>query len=652
VFATYQDKSEIPTSVVDLNFTLYTGHVDGSIRRWRKAGGYLDDSFDNMMGKTVVSLVESADGFYVAQSGGIIKRFLADTGILNISLVTDPGITGMSKLASGSFVIAVNTSLWYTSKSFEVQAKLSIGVPLVSLVANEDSVFTVDNKGTIYKCKIDSVTEQSTKLISLNAPITALALADDFLFASSTDRSIRKVSIISGQVVAEFKKQGSSPGHLGSVNDVKICSGYLFSVSGDLTLRKWDPVSGELLETNFGHLRFVTRIYCKADRLYTTSEDRSVIMWKIDTPNVVTKPLLSGNNPPSRPPIMVDSTNSNSNAPILLIVGVVFAALLLIALLAMFRKLKKKNRAWFRTPTGSEATETASVTAFTENTLVGTKMKLSIPGFLEISPTDFRRRQPIAKGGGGTIYVAEVLTKKTKIYGDLVVLKVVADRYTNLTEKMQASFDQEIAVMNLLKDKDHIAKIIGFCREPCCFLMKLYESSLYDFLHKNKDKKSKIVLMKILKGLSSAIFVCHQNMIAHCDLKPQNVLMENGECYLTDFGICRVLSDDILASKMFNVSVVKGVSIMYAGPEALTNFRDKQSNIVKVLEKSDIYSWAIILYEVITSREPWSRQREIRGSSQGSLEFESQSSQSNSKVSKTKGGTEVTKSSAGRQLTK
>ncbi|KAI3655599.1 hypothetical protein MP638_006168, partial [Amoeboaphelidium occidentale] len=75
-------------------------------------------------------------------------------------------------------------------------------------------------------------------------------------------------------------------------------------------------------------------------------------------------------------------------------------------------------------------------------------------------------------------------------------------------------------------------------------------------------------------------------------------------CYLTDFGITQVLSDKILASREFHVINLRGLSVFYAAPEAFKWFRTK-SFVGVDFTKFDIYSFACIIFELLTRKTPW-----------------------------------------------
>lgn len=72
----------------------------------------------------------------------------------------------------------------------------------------------------------------------------------------------------------------------------------------------------------------------------------------------------------------------------------------------------------------------------------------------------------------------------------------------------------------------------------------------------------------------------------------------------TDFGITQILSDSIIASRLFNVANLRGLSIHYAAPEAFSNFRFKQFSKGD-LKKYDIYSFACVILELFNRKTPW-----------------------------------------------
>lgn len=97
-----------------------------------------------------------------------------------------------------------------------------------------------------------------------------------------------------------------------------------------------------------------------------------------------------------------------------------------------------------------------------------------------------------------------------------------------------------------------------------------------------------LVAFEIAKGMEAA----HKHSVIHRDLKPDNVLVHsNGDVKLTDFGVARPFD-----SSMTQVGQFIG-SLTYASPEQV------QSG--KVDARSDIFSFGVILFEILTGQLPF-----------------------------------------------
>ncbi|KAI3630461.1 hypothetical protein MIR68_011896 [Amoeboaphelidium protococcarum] len=126
---------------------------------------------------------------------------------------------------------------------------------------------------------------------------------------------------------------------------------------------------------------------------------------------------------------------------------------------------------------------------------------------------------------------------------------------------------------------------------------------------------SKNQLHKLLLILSQTIAYMHSQHIVHCDLKPQNVLLdvdENGWLIpiLSDLGISAITEDSALLVQAFQVSQQRGLSLSYAAPELLTRFRMRFTETQPlILKAGDMYALSIIMVNLLTRAKPWSVQQ-------------------------------------------
>ncbi|KAK1661278.1 hypothetical protein QYE76_049437 [Lolium multiflorum] len=146
----------------------------------------------------------------------------------------------------------------------------------------------------------------------------------------------------------------------------------------------------------------------------------------------------------------------------------------------------------------------------------------------------------------------------------------------------------------------NLVRLIGFCAEKSHRLL-VYEympkGSLDRWIYRRHDNNAPSldwstrckIITHIAKGLSYLHEDCTKR-IAHLDVKPQNILLDdNFNAKLSDFGLCKLIDRDI--SQV--VTRMRGTP-GYLAPEWLTS---------QITEKADIYSFGVVVMEVISGRK-------------------------------------------------
>jgi tRNA A-37 threonylcarbamoyl transferase component Bud32 len=132
------------------------------------------------------------------------------------------------------------------------------------------------------------------------------------------------------------------------------------------------------------------------------------------------------------------------------------------------------------------------------------------------------------------------LVHKGVFRGTEVAIKKIFDPV--ITDKLREEIDNEVYMLNRIRHP-HIVIMMGYStKPPNLFIIfeLLKKGSLFDLLHKQKEKLPEPVKLKIARQVASALNFIHQSKVVHRDVKSLNVLLdEQYNTRLCDFGIAR-----------------------------------------------------------------------------------------------------------------
>ncbi|KAL1330606.1 putative receptor protein kinase ZmPK1 [Arachis ipaensis] len=226
---------------------------------------------------------------------------------------------------------------------------------------------------------------------------------------------------------------------------------------------------------------------------------------------------------------------------------------------------------------------------------------LAAVGFRKFSYSELKKAtkgfsQEIGRGAGGTVYKALLSDQR-----------IAAVKKLNDAKQGEGEFLAEASIIGRLNHMNLI-EMWGYCAEGKHRLL-VYEymenGSLADNLSSNTLDWSK--RYNIALGTARGLAYLHEEClewILHCDIKPQNILLDsNYQPKVADFGLSKLLNRDVLTNNP-NFSMIRGTR-GYMAPEWVFN--------LAVTSKVDVYSYGIVLLEMITGKNPTADIQAING---------------------------------------
>ena len=123
--------------------------------------------------------------------------------------------------------------------------------------------------------------------------------------------------------------------------------------------------------------------------------------------------------------------------------------------------------------------------------------------------------------------------------------KLYAIKVFNRKSKFQPAAKHEAAILELVRGSPNVIDLIAAfeenngCCAHFCLLLHCFEMSLYDYFCKNQHVRSSLseIRGKVRSLLLGLKWFLHEKDVLHCDLKPENVLVDqNGELVICDLG--------------------------------------------------------------------------------------------------------------------
>jgi serine/threonine protein kinase len=218
---------------------------------------------------------------------------------------------------------------------------------------------------------------------------------------------------------------------------------------------------------------------------------------------------------------------------------------------------------------------------------------------LKRATRDFSESNLLGTGGFGAVYKGTLEPS-----GALIAVK----RIRQESKEGEEGFVAEASSISQIRHRN-LVQLKGWCHENGN-LMLVYDFMPYGSLDKwiftsqqsqEKDKWFEPMVLpwrsrhSILAGVASAVAYLHeewQQCILHRDIKSSNVLLDaDFNAYLADFGLARLIDH----KKVDKTTLMAG-TLGYMAPE--------MSHTGKATKESDVYSFGILMLEVVCGRRP------------------------------------------------
>ena len=214
----------------------------------------------------------------------------------------------------------------------------------------------------------------------------------------------------------------------------------------------------------------------------------------------------------------------------------------------------------------------------------------------------YKLERRLGHGGMGIVYKAtHVFLKSTHAVKVILPDLVGNDPMLGTRFRQEAMVAASIVHRNIVRVTD-----FGMAKGAMPYLIMefLQGKSLYDFLQQH-GKLSVRLALEIMEPITAGVGAAHRQTIIHRDLKPLNIFIQEGlpldeGIKVLDFGLAKIKSEDLLGSFVQARTTNLMGSPHYMAPEQWSEGAPDA--------RADIYSLAVILYEMLAGEPPFNAQ--------------------------------------------
>jgi serine/threonine protein kinase/TolB-like protein/Tfp pilus assembly protein PilF len=214
--------------------------------------------------------------------------------------------------------------------------------------------------------------------------------------------------------------------------------------------------------------------------------------------------------------------------------------------------------------------------------------------------TNFGRyeiRSPIGAGGMGEVYLAHDAQLDRP-----VALKLLPSDVTRDEDRLRR-FQQEARATSALNHPNILTIFeIGESDGTNFIATEFIDGvTLRDYMARGRMKPDEVLDVSI--QVASALAAAHEAGIVHRDIKPENIMLRrDGYVKVLDFGLAKLTEQRASSSPNALTLADTGPGIVIG---TVTYMSPEQARGLRVDERTDIFSFGVVLYEMLAGRAPF-----------------------------------------------
>ncbi len=205
---------------------------------------------------------------------------------------------------------------------------------------------------------------------------------------------------------------------------------------------------------------------------------------------------------------------------------------------------------------------------------------------------EFRILRPLGRGGMSEVYLAE----QTSLHRQVAVKVLRPELLSDVTILRRFELEAKSAAGLM---HSNIVQVYSFGQQDGLYYIAqeyVQGMNLRQLLNR-RGPPELLVAYHIMRQVASALTAAAEAGIVHRDIKPENILItRKGEAKVADFGLAQLAESEHRVQQLTQVGMTMGTPL-YMSPE--------QINGENVDHRSDIYSFGVTCYRMLSGRPPF-----------------------------------------------